>query len=146
MFVQCVGDAECPVLDTRTGEIVVGSLRVERVRLVVAGAADVRAALGFPKGRSGLTYMERALACARLPVSALEVLYPRRESERQCPACTVSAQGLTLARLGREIDARAARVLVATRASAREVEAAGVRANGGDARRQLAAAQAASVR
>jgi hypothetical protein len=161
VLLQCVGVGPTSVLDTRTGELVPGSLYVARVRSVIAAVADVRSALGFPRCRCrrrtnraevcgcdppSLTYMERALACARVEYTVLEVLYPRLESERACPTCTVSAQGLTLRRLGKEIHPAAASLLIALRASARAVEAAGLQEHGGDMARQLAAAQASIAR
>jgi len=148
-LVQCVADLGCPVLDTDTGEIVGRDQQLAYLadgaypKPVIASVVDVRAALGFPYGPgkkgNGITYMARCLAAVRLDWTVLEVLYPRQDSEKR--GCPISSQGLTLLRLGQEIDPKVAELLIELRASAREVEAVGKREHRGDPRCQLQAAQ-----
>ena len=135
-FVRCCHDPACPTLDTQSGEVV--SAR-EDAPLLDATAAEVRAALGL----GGEAYMQRAIACAALDRSALAALFPRLESERQCPACTTSAQGLVLASYGQVIDPAVAEVLIACRAPARAVQAAGAKMYRGRPDLQIRAARAA---
>lgn len=135
-YVRCLYDPGCPTLDTATGSEV--PAREIGTVLIDAHAADVRAALGF-----GACYMERALACARISSAVLSTLFPRLESERQCPNCRTSSQGINLARWGAKIDPEVAAELVASRATARAVEAAGLRAYEGHPDLQRRAARAA---
>lgn len=138
-YVQCVLDFSCPILDTTTGSVLVGVTAREDAPLLDATADDVRAAIGL----GGECYMTRALACARLDRTSLGVLFPRLACERQCPACTTSAQGLNLASYGETIDPSVAEVLIAARAPARAVVAAGAKRYRGAPELQLRAARAA---
>lgn len=86
---------------------------------------------------SGECYMERALACAALPLHVLEALYPPGEGEH--PRRRMGSQASTLRRLGLEVRPDIAQLLIKLRASARVCEKTGRRKLGRNAEAQRTA-------